>query len=206
MRAARRACVSRTPPRALPKSCSFRRKITSGAGWGKSDERGRRGFRLASWRPVPPVSPQRPASCGRTPIHRGRSAWCCRFRRAACSTSSAGRGPTRSARAGCSTRSLSRTSPAPAARWRAASVAHASPDGYTIFLGTTSIHLTEMVLREHPLLDPMKDLQMDLDGGDHRLRHCRASRRAGAESQGADRLRESQSRQDVLRTRPAPAR
>ena len=40
----------------------------------------------------------------------------------------------------------------------AASVAHSAPDGYTIFLGTSSIHLTEMVLREHPLLDPMKDL------------------------------------------------
>lgn len=37
-------------------------------------------------------------------------------------------------------------------------VAHATPDGYTIFLGSSSIHLAEMVLREHPLLDPMKDL------------------------------------------------
>jgi len=37
-------------------------------------------------------------------------------------------------------------------------VAHAEPDGYTIFLGSSSIHLTEMILREHPLLDPMKDL------------------------------------------------
>jgi tripartite-type tricarboxylate transporter receptor subunit TctC len=37
-------------------------------------------------------------------------------------------------------------------------VAHASPDGYTIFLGSSSIHLAEMVLRAHPLLDPMKDL------------------------------------------------
>jgi len=37
-------------------------------------------------------------------------------------------------------------------------VAHASPDGYTIFLGASSIHLTEMILREHPLLDPMKEL------------------------------------------------
>lgn len=37
-------------------------------------------------------------------------------------------------------------------------VAHASPDGYTIFLGASSIHLAEMVLREHPLLDPMKEL------------------------------------------------
>jgi len=40
----------------------------------------------------------------------------------------------------------------------AASVAHSTPDGYTIFLGSSSIHLAEMVLREHPLLDPMKDL------------------------------------------------
>jgi tripartite-type tricarboxylate transporter receptor subunit TctC len=37
-------------------------------------------------------------------------------------------------------------------------VAHAAADGYTIFLGASSIHLTEMILREHPLLDPMKDL------------------------------------------------
>jgi tripartite-type tricarboxylate transporter receptor subunit TctC len=37
-------------------------------------------------------------------------------------------------------------------------VAHAAPDGYTIFLGASSIHLAEMILREHPLLDPMKDL------------------------------------------------
>src|SRR6516165_10493496 len=37
-------------------------------------------------------------------------------------------------------------------------VAHATPDGYTIFLGSSSIHLAEMVLREHPLLDPMKEL------------------------------------------------
>jgi tripartite-type tricarboxylate transporter receptor subunit TctC len=37
-------------------------------------------------------------------------------------------------------------------------VAHAPPDGYTIFLGSSSIHLAELILREHPLLDPMKDL------------------------------------------------
>src|SRR6204780_1785117 len=37
-------------------------------------------------------------------------------------------------------------------------VAHATPDGYTIFLGGSSIHLAELILREHPLLDPMKDL------------------------------------------------
>jgi tripartite-type tricarboxylate transporter receptor subunit TctC len=41
----------------------------------------------------------------------------------------------------------------------AAAVAHAAPDGYTIFLGSSSIHLAEMVLREHPLIDPMKDLE-----------------------------------------------
>jgi tripartite-type tricarboxylate transporter receptor subunit TctC len=37
-------------------------------------------------------------------------------------------------------------------------VAHAPADGYTIFLGGSTIHLTEMMLREHPLLDPMKEL------------------------------------------------
>src|SRR5580704_7762471 len=40
----------------------------------------------------------------------------------------------------------------------AAAVAHAPPDGYTIFLGSSSINLTEAILREHPLLDPAKDL------------------------------------------------
>jgi tripartite-type tricarboxylate transporter receptor subunit TctC len=37
-------------------------------------------------------------------------------------------------------------------------VAHATPDGYTLLLGGSTIHLAEMILREHPLLDPMKDL------------------------------------------------
>jgi tripartite-type tricarboxylate transporter receptor subunit TctC len=40
----------------------------------------------------------------------------------------------------------------------AAAVAHAPPDGYAIFLGSSSINLTELILREHPLLDPTKDL------------------------------------------------
>jgi tripartite-type tricarboxylate transporter receptor subunit TctC len=37
-------------------------------------------------------------------------------------------------------------------------VAHSTPDGYTIFLGSSSIYLAEMLLREHPLIDPMKEL------------------------------------------------
>ena len=41
----------------------------------------------------------------------------------------------------------------------AASVARARPDGYTIFLGSSSIHLTEMILKDKPLFDPMKDLE-----------------------------------------------
>jgi tripartite-type tricarboxylate transporter receptor subunit TctC len=41
----------------------------------------------------------------------------------------------------------------------AAAVAHSQPDGYTIFLGSTAIHLTDMILRDHPLLNPMKELQ-----------------------------------------------
>jgi tripartite-type tricarboxylate transporter receptor subunit TctC len=40
----------------------------------------------------------------------------------------------------------------------AAAVAHSPPDGYTVLLGSSSIHFTEMVLREHPLIDPMKEL------------------------------------------------
>src|ERR1700761_2103258 len=40
----------------------------------------------------------------------------------------------------------------------AASVSRARPDGYTIFLGSSSIHLAELILRTRPLLDPLKDL------------------------------------------------
>jgi tripartite-type tricarboxylate transporter receptor subunit TctC len=40
----------------------------------------------------------------------------------------------------------------------AAAVAHSQPDGYTIFLGSSSIHLADMILRSQPLYDPMKDL------------------------------------------------
>jgi tripartite-type tricarboxylate transporter receptor subunit TctC len=38
-------------------------------------------------------------------------------------------------------------------------VAHSAPDGYTIFLGSTAIHMADMILRSHPLIDPMKALQ-----------------------------------------------
>jgi hypothetical protein len=40
----------------------------------------------------------------------------------------------------------------------AAAVAHSQPDGYTIFLGSSSIHLADMILRSQPLYDPMRDL------------------------------------------------
>ena len=40
----------------------------------------------------------------------------------------------------------------------AASVAHASPDGYTLLLGGSSTHITEAILKTRPLYDPMKDL------------------------------------------------
>jgi tripartite-type tricarboxylate transporter receptor subunit TctC len=40
----------------------------------------------------------------------------------------------------------------------AAAVAHSAPDGYTVFLGSSSINLTETILRDHPLIDPTKDL------------------------------------------------
>jgi tripartite-type tricarboxylate transporter receptor subunit TctC len=42
----------------------------------------------------------------------------------------------------------------------AAAVAHARPDGYTILLGASSIHLIDMILRKQPLIDPMKELVM----------------------------------------------
>lgn len=38
-------------------------------------------------------------------------------------------------------------------------VAHSTPDGYTIFLGSTAIHMADMILRSHPLIDPMTALQ-----------------------------------------------
>lgn len=40
----------------------------------------------------------------------------------------------------------------------AATVAHATPDGYTILLGGSSTHITEAILKTRPLYDPMKDL------------------------------------------------
>src|SRR3984957_3581251 len=39
-----------------------------------------------------------------------------------------------------------------------ASVAHSPPDGYRIFLGSSAIHLTDMILRTPPLIDPIKEL------------------------------------------------
>src|ERR1700731_634471 len=41
----------------------------------------------------------------------------------------------------------------------AAAVARARPDGYTILLGGSSTHITEAILKEHPLYDPLKDLE-----------------------------------------------
>jgi tripartite-type tricarboxylate transporter receptor subunit TctC len=41
----------------------------------------------------------------------------------------------------------------------AAAVARARPDGYTILLGGSSTHVTEAVLKNKPLYDPLKDLE-----------------------------------------------
>src|SRR5262245_492950 len=41
----------------------------------------------------------------------------------------------------------------------AATVARARPDGYTILLGGTSTHVTEALLKNRPLYDPLKDLE-----------------------------------------------
>jgi tripartite-type tricarboxylate transporter receptor subunit TctC len=41
----------------------------------------------------------------------------------------------------------------------AAAVARSRPDGYTILLGGSSTHITEAVLKSHPLYDPIKDLE-----------------------------------------------
>jgi tripartite-type tricarboxylate transporter receptor subunit TctC len=40
----------------------------------------------------------------------------------------------------------------------AATVARARPDGYTILLGGSSTHVTEAILKNRPLYDPLKDL------------------------------------------------
>jgi tripartite-type tricarboxylate transporter receptor subunit TctC len=40
----------------------------------------------------------------------------------------------------------------------AAIVTRARPDGYTLLLGGSSTHITEAILKAHPLYDPMKDL------------------------------------------------
>ena len=37
-------------------------------------------------------------------------------------------------------------------------VARSAPDGYTIFLGTSTINLAELILRKTPLIDPNKDI------------------------------------------------
>jgi tripartite-type tricarboxylate transporter receptor subunit TctC len=41
----------------------------------------------------------------------------------------------------------------------AAAVARARPDGYTILLGGSSTHITEAILKSHPLYDPLKELE-----------------------------------------------
>jgi tripartite-type tricarboxylate transporter receptor subunit TctC len=41
----------------------------------------------------------------------------------------------------------------------AAAVARARPDGYTILLGGSSTHITEAILKNRPLYDPLKDLE-----------------------------------------------
>jgi tripartite-type tricarboxylate transporter receptor subunit TctC len=41
----------------------------------------------------------------------------------------------------------------------AATVAHSTPDGYTLLLGGSSTHVTEAILKTRPLYDPLKDLE-----------------------------------------------
>jgi tripartite-type tricarboxylate transporter receptor subunit TctC len=40
----------------------------------------------------------------------------------------------------------------------ASTVAHSTPDGYTLLLGGSSTHITEAILKTRPLYDPIKDL------------------------------------------------
>jgi len=41
----------------------------------------------------------------------------------------------------------------------AATVARAAADGYTVLMGASMIHLTELVIKNRPLYDPLKDLE-----------------------------------------------
>jgi len=41
----------------------------------------------------------------------------------------------------------------------AAAVARASPDGYTLLVSGTNVHINEALLKSHPLYDPVNDLQ-----------------------------------------------
>src|SRR5262245_66449889 len=41
----------------------------------------------------------------------------------------------------------------------AAAVARGQPDGYTIILGGSSTHITEVILKSRPLYNPLKDLE-----------------------------------------------
>src|SRR5262245_49003579 len=41
----------------------------------------------------------------------------------------------------------------------AAAVARARPDGYTLLLGGSSTHVTEVILKSRPLYDPLKELE-----------------------------------------------
>ena len=83
----------------------------------------------------------------------------------------------------------------------AAAVARALPDGYTLLLGGTLPHVNEALVKRKPLYDPVKDLDPIAGMAANFL--CIAVHPAVPVQtlQGAHRLRESQSRQAVLRAR-----
>ena len=87
----------------------------------------------------------------------------------------------------------------------ATEVARAAPDGHTFLFGNTSTQVLIPAIAEKPPYDPVKDFQAvyimcdlaDLDRG--------ARVGAGEDAQGADRLRQGQSRPSCPTARPAPA-
>ena len=81
-----------------------------------------------------------------------------------------------------------------------AAAAHATADGYTLLLGSTSDLVLNPVLSSASLYDPSR-ISHRLPLSRFRLRQSSSIRRAGANSQGARGLRQGQSRQAVLPVR-----
>ena len=98
-------------------------------------------------------------------------------------------------------RRSSRTVRAPTARWRRSTSRARPPDGYTLLMTTNWPHSAAPFLMKNVAYDPVKDFtavtrhrQLHADAGG-------ASQRSGEDRQGADRPRQGQSGQAVVRQR-----